>query len=72
MIYMKNVVCDIDFLPHEHCYPTIQTIKSKFTVQKTCVWVPYNSRGSAILTSLTWDTCITSLTDTVRPQKAGL
>lgn len=58
----EECVCDIDFLPHELFYHTIQTIKSKFTVQKTGVWVPYNSRGSAILTSLIWDSCITSLT----------
>lgn len=71
MIYVKNV-CVLDFLSQEHSYPTIQIIKSKFNSLKDWCLIPLNTRGSAVLTSLTWDSCMTSLTGTVRPQKLNL
>ena len=71
MIYVKSV-CVLDFLPQEHSYPTIQIIKSKFNSLKDWCLIPLNTRGSAVLTSLTWDSCMTSLTGTVRPQNLNL
>lgn len=56
----KECIYDLDSLTQKHSFPTFQTIKTKFTVQKTGVWVPFNSETVLNFPQMGLPQCLTT------------